>query len=89
MNAKQLIGFIALSMGVILIIYAINGRGYIPESSSSIDAITNSPISPTQRMPENIPIVQSVGCMQLWMGIGVVLVVAGGWIAIRFRNFGA
>lgn len=82
MNFRQMIGLSMLSIGVVLTIYGLHEFGYIPRRDASMKEITDSPVSPTERIPESIAVVEDsdrfhpliftfVGGGLIVLGIGV------------------
>lgn len=92
MNGKQTIGLVLLSIGIVLILFAFYKMGVVSEKKQEIAPITSSPISPTERMPEE-RVQFGVGTPDeaMWILIGgIAMAVVGTGIAIWFRErFGA
>jgi hypothetical protein len=52
MSFKQMIGLVSLSLGIVLIVFACHRMGYLPEKFHENKTFTNSPLSPTEHLPE-------------------------------------
>jgi hypothetical protein len=87
MNFRQLLGLIILSLGVVLVISSFDGR-WCPESQVKSEVITNSPVSPTERLPEEAQVDLSKDYPQstlVFLG-GILMVISGVFVAIRFKS---
>lgn len=88
MNFRQMVGLVLLSIGVVLIVFAFHRMGYIPAKKPEITIITNSPVSPTEHMPTNAPIVAGPKRhdARLFLIAGIGLLIIGGGVAVYFRD---
>lgn len=86
MRAKQLIGFIFLSLGVTFILCAAHGMGYLSSRHSNTELLTNSPVSPTERYPQNAPISGKSCQGPFGFVIGSILALSGVALSIYYRQ---
>jgi hypothetical protein len=86
MNVKQLLSFITLSMGIILLIFIFHGTGSV--HGKYLPVITHSPVSPTERIPSDIETHHTdlEASLRFWLTVGYVLILVGGISAIRHRE---
>lgn len=88
MKGRQLFGFILLSLGVTLILFAGHGMGFLPKKAQPKEKLTNSPLSPTDYYPENAPLAGSSDGVK-WLWVGAISVLVGGILVVRYREYGA
>lgn len=89
MQLKQLLGLILLSLGVVLIVLALHKMGYIEPRVLQTKVITNSPVAPTERLPEPSAVIvdrPDEGNAKVILVAGMVMVIVGGIVAIRYKK---
>jgi hypothetical protein len=80
-----MLSLILLSIGVVVIIFAFGQMGQIHEEKG-VAIITNSPISPTERLPEELPTGMSQkACWSIFM-LGLAMVIVGSGLTVWFRD---
>jgi hypothetical protein len=88
-NSKQVVGLVILSLGVVLTIFSFHSMGVIEKKELS-PIITNSPISPTERLPDREDVVVGVGennCRAHFILLGAIaMVVIGAGVAVYYRK---
>lgn len=84
-----MMGLALLSIGVILVVFALHRFGYIPHRVERVPIITNSPVSPTERLPDGEAVIVA-GPKRTnetaLLVVGIVLILAGGIIAVRYKQ---
>ncbi len=88
MNPKQVMSLISLTLGVLVLIFAFDGDQNRVEKKIKQEIITNSPISPTERLPEIPPVHLQERNPRFYFlfFLGAVMVGAGGISALYWRD---
>lgn len=83
-----MMALIALSVGVVLIVFAAHSLGYISKEKEPIKAFTNSPISPTEHLPAPPPaqIETTESKARIALIAGCILALAGGIMAAYYKD---
>lgn len=80
-----MIGLVFLSIGVVMAIFAFHAMGSV-EKRFAKEKVTSSPISPTERVPEEIAFEESEKGWYWIAAGGAILIILGGGIAICYRK---
>lgn len=80
-----MLSLILLSIGVVIIIFAFDQMGQVHEKKG-ITIITNSPISPTERIPEQLPTGMSKNACWATFALGLLMVIVGSGLTVWYRD---